>query len=486
MRRILALALLLFGCAAEAPVSRLQTTGSVGHAYAMGDHNGHPFELSSTWGADTPTCGTKVEPCLTVAHLVARVDEQDAPGVVWQLHLGGWSAPGSIDTANDPWDGYATESRVYEAPVLPLRSSMATRNTFSWQGPRKMIAAGTQPVGFLGAVDVGPNRVKLRFTAPNADIGKSGLYLRFVEGYGRELFFPHVISEATADGLIVDTTYAAANWDWYVWNQSGRFEVVEPAAHLVGSFEEASSPVLIRGDLPPAVGDTNDGTDTNPLPALSRIMAYRPRIVWTGELSTDSFWGDVEPRWLGPGTLRQRGTTACGGGTAVFAGVAGRVLAQDSGHDREHERAGWARVPVIYGQSPTSSSDPYAQFGGPIDMTVSGGMLYVGGRGESQAPTHLKIVHGLSVWLDGDAVPVDVAGPGAMLDIRDGASLFVGPSSASIWAKEGARVRLDMDRASLGTVRAGRTAAVTPSSAMWLTGDDGSHIWDKAAELAGW
>ena len=119
-------------------------------------------------------------------------------------------------------------------------------------------------------------------------------------------------------------------------------------------------------------------------------------------------------------------------------------------------------------------------------MTVSGGMLYVGGRGESQAATHLKIVHGLSVWLDGDSVPVDVAGPGAMLDIRDGASLFVGPSSASIWAKEGARVRLDMTKAGLGTVRAGRTAAVTPTSAMWLTGDDGSFVWDRAGETTGW
>ena len=483
MKRLLALALLLTGCAAE-PSSRVQMVGGVGHVYVQGDHNGHPFQPDDSWGEDTATCGTKVEPCLTVKGALARVETLTDTTVI--VHLGGWSDPSSIGGANDPWDGYATETRVYEAPVLPLRSSQATRNTLVWAGPRKMVAAGTQPTGYLGAVQLAPGRVKLRFTAPNADIGKSGLYLRFTEGAGRELFFPHVVSEATSDGLIVDSSYTAADWDWYAANMGGAFEVCEPGAHLVGSYDEPSSPVLVMGALPPAVGDTNDGVDINPLPALSRLVAYRPRIIWTGELMMDSMWLDVEGRLLGPGTLRQRGTTFCGGGTAIFSGVAGRVLAQDSGHDAGHERAGWARVPVVYGQAPDSTSDPYAQFGGPIDMTVSGGMLYVGGRGESQAATHLKIMHGVSVWLDGDSVPVDVAGPAAFLDVRDGASTFVGPSSASVWAKEGARVRLDLTRASIGTVRAGKTPAVTPSSGMMLTGDDGSVVWDRAWEPAGW
>lgn len=484
MKRILACLALLAGCTAAPTSSRIQTVGGVGHVYVQGDHNGHPFQPDDTWGEDTTTCGTKVEPCLTIAGALARAETLTDTTVM--IHLGGWSDPASIGGVNDPWDGYATETRVYEAAVLPLRTSQATRNTLVYVGPTKMVAAGTQPTGFTGATPLGPNRVRLNFSAPNADIGASGLYLRFVEGTGRELFFPHVISESTSAGLIVDSTYTASDWAWYVANQSGAFEVTEPGAHIVGSYDEASSPVLVMGAMPPAVGDTNGGEDINPLPAISRTTIYRPRYVWTGELYLDAVWSDVESRFMGPGTLRGRSLTFCGGGTAIFAGLAGRVLAQDSGHDREHERAGWARVPVVYGQASSGSSDPYAQFGGPIDMTVSGGMLYVGGRGESQAPTHLKIMHGLSVWMNGDSVPVDVSGPGAMLDIRDGASLFVGPSSASIWAKEGARVRLDMTKAGLGTVRAGRTAAVTPTSAMWLTGDDGSFIWDRAGELAGW
>ena len=486
-RFLLTIAFLFTSCAEESPREKLQAVDSIGHIYVQGDHNGHPFQADDSWGEDTSTCGTKEAPCLTIAVTLARLEGLDDVDTVWHIHLGGWSTYSSIGTANDPWDGYPSETRVYETRELPLKSSRATRNTYVWMGPRKMVAAGTQPTGFTYASYISPTRVLLLFSSPNAPTGKHGLYLRFVEGYGRELFFPHVISETTSQGLIVDSSYNAYNWNWYVANQSARFEVCEPGAHIIGDYDEASSPVLVRGDMPPAVGDDNDGVDINPTPAASRLMIYRPRYVWTGELYLDAVWSDVETRFYGPGTLRARSLTFCGGGTVIFTGVAGRVLAQDSGHDREHERAGWAAVPVVYGASPTSLSDPHAQFGGPIDMTVSGGLLYVGGRGESQGAAHLKIIHGLSVWNDEVTYPiVDVSGSTAMLDIRDGASIYVGPGDDSIWAKEGAQVRLDMDKATLGTVRAGSNTAVTPAADMFEVGDDGSLIWDRGWEPAGW
>lgn len=487
MKYLVFTAVLIASCSSEKPASKLQTVDSIGHIYVQGDHNGHPFQVDDTWGADTADCGTKVEPCLTIAGALARLEGQDDTDTIWHIHLGGWSTYASIGGANDPWDGYATETRVYETRQLPLMSSRATRNTYSWQGPRKMIMAGTQPTGYTYATQLSDNRVLLRFSSPALDIGKSGLYLRFTESTGRELFFPHVISEVTSQGLIVDSTYTSSDWDWYVANMSGHFEVCEPAAHIIGDYDDASSPVVVRGDMPPAVGDDNDGIDINTTPALSRLIIYRPRYIWTGELYMDAMWSDVESRFYGPGTLRGRSLTFCGGGTAIFVGVAGRVLAQDSGHDRGHERAGWAAVPVVYGSSPNGSSDPYAQFGGPIDMTISGGLLYVGGRGESQGAAHLKIIHGLSVWNDEVEYPIiDVSGSTAMLDIRDGASIYVGPGEDSIWAKEGAQVRLDMDKATLGTVRAGSNTAVTPAADMFEVGDDGSIIWDRGWEPAGW
>lgn len=485
MKRILALALILSGCASD-PAARTFRVGTTGHLYVMSDINADPLtEGAPTWSSgDGPDCGTKADPCLTLYGAEARALEMGLADTTWIVHLGGWSAPGSANGPSDPWDAYPTEPRMYVAPVVRLYSGQATRNTFAYVGPRKMHAKAV-PSGYMGAVQVAPGRAVLRFAYQPLPIGVSGLFLRWVRPDGRELAFPHVITQVTSQGLVVDSKgISASDWDWYSYGGLGEgaptWEACAPAAHIVGSLEEQSHPVVIRGDLPEAIGDgLNAGqpTGTNPLPAMAFLMVFNPRLQHRGELFWFAMWGDIETR-AESGSVRMRAVTAAPNGNVVYMGQA-RALTEESGQDAAHERAGWALVPTPYGAAPIPEADPYIQWQGPLDLVVSGGVLWVGGRGQPQGAGVLPIFHGLSVYREiPDGPPIRVIGAGSLLDVGAGARLFADEMAASL----GGSIRYDVSSASVGTVKVGRGAAAVLGAGQRIDGDDGSAAWDRAWE----
>lgn len=432
-----------------------------------------------TYGDDSNP-GTKDKPFRTIQGIIQRFGRRGIQGVLIVVKMGGYSVmpaggwPASPIAANDPWDGDPEQDRSVFSRDLEFTGTDNFMAGYAFHSPRKMFPS-TVPLTFMGAVQVGL-RVQLTF-AENAFAGGSrGSFLRLYQPDGRDVFFPHVISEVTAPNVImVEPPFTAADWNfWAAAPNVCRGSV--PAVQLSGGPDYEATGVHVHGFGAGKIGNGRTGggeVTTNPIPQLYSTMVIRGTYDVVGQWMACACWFDDGVEFGPGGQPFLKGCTAGPNGYVRWAS-AGRVLNADSSYLLNREICGYALVPELPGPPPPDVN-PVVGTIGPNDLVITGdGAFLIVTDALGAHPGDYRAMHGLSVITTGGIHEnLRVNGNGKFVQLRDAAApcpvvLHTDAALPCVWGTgDGTTVylnpaanRLELVNGGGGTLRTGKGAAI--------------------------
>lgn len=448
------------------------------YAYLQSDYGASGAWLgpgADTYGDDSNP-GTKDLPFLTVQGILQRFGRRGINGVTIVIKAGGYSVmpaggwPAAPIAATDPWDGNPSEDRSVFSREFELTGSEAFAAGYAFHSPRKMFPSST-PLTFVNAVQVGL-RVQLTFVENVFAPGAIGSFIRLYQPDGRDVFFPHVISEVLAvNQIMVEPPFTAA--DWSFWAAAPNIcQMHVPAVQLSGGPDYEATGVHIHGFGAGKFGDGRTGGGavvTNPLPHFFSTMIIRGSYDIVGQWMACAVWFDDGVEFCGGQPILK----GCGGGPNGYArwSAQGRVLNADSGYLPNLEIMGYALVPALPGPPPVDVN-PVVQTGGPGELVICGDANLTITDALGSTPGTLRDLHAVSVICTTGRIPIRINGNGILFVSADAARpaflvLRTPGAVPAIWCTGSGKAYLNDSVAQLelangggGLIRVGKGAAI--------------------------